>query len=374
MRAGALVLLLAAFAPVGCDLVVGIKDVHESSPASSAVSGGGGAGAAGPACTFENAETNCGASTTCSAASCKNGACAHESAAIGTACSENQGTICDGKGQCVPVDPLENGKPCAAAAQCKSKACSDGVCCDAVCGGPCEACQKALTGKADGSCAKVAAGIPDPGSCDTGGCSGKACACASDGACRLADGQPCLVPAQCGSGFCADGVCCNTACSGGCAACAKALGAADDGSCNDHAIKNDIDPGVCDSANHEGLCIDAPCGCDGAGVCKGKKGSGCTPGNNLGCLTGFCVDAVCCDGPCNGACATCSVTLGAAMNGSCLAKAVKDMDDDACINGCANPPCTCDGAGLCKNKLGSMCTAPGDCASGKCCPDDTCCL
>jgi hypothetical protein len=44
-------------------------------------------------------------------------------------------------------------------------------------------------------------------------------------------GTACAAPAECPTGFCVDGVCCNTACDGTCAVCARASGAAVNGTC-----------------------------------------------------------------------------------------------------------------------------------------------
>ena len=59
----------------------------------------------------------------------------------------------------LPVDrpPAANGEKCALAAECKSKFCIDGVCCENTCDSPdpdrCRACTNARTGQKDGVCA-----------------------------------------------------------------------------------------------------------------------------------------------------------------------------------------------------------------------------
>ena len=65
------------------------------------------------------------------------------------------GQVCQ-SGSC---GPKPNGQPCAAAAECISNFCVDGVCCDEACGGACRSC--ALPSSM-GKCAPVADGAADP--------------------------------------------------------------------------------------------------------------------------------------------------------------------------------------------------------------------
>lgn len=81
---------------------------------------------------------------------------------------------------CGPKPKKTNGAGCVADGDCLSNICADGVCCNARCGGMCQACN--LTGQA-GTCASVASGKNDPhricqntgaASCGTNGqCDGK---------------------------------------------------------------------------------------------------------------------------------------------------------------------------------------------------------
>lgn len=71
---------------------------------------------------------------------------------------------CNGAGACEA--PLANGTPCAAAGECASNFCVDGVCCNSACGGLCAACTMALKGNGvDGQCGLIAAGTDPQNEC-----------------------------------------------------------------------------------------------------------------------------------------------------------------------------------------------------------------
>lgn len=61
---------------------------------------------------------------------------------------------------------LALGDPCADGVVCESGACVDGVCCESACDGPCHACIGSQTGKLDGACAPISAGIDPAAECD----------------------------------------------------------------------------------------------------------------------------------------------------------------------------------------------------------------
>jgi hypothetical protein len=379
----------------GCDLLVGIRDVRDTGPASassSATSGSGGAG--GASCTPSTIATVCGQDTICRKHACAAGVCTASDAPSGTPCDAG-GARCDGMGTCRAPSPcvsdddcspaahcdansktcaadLAQGKPCAKHSQCQGNAnCVDGVCCDDACSGVCRACDQASTGAPNGVCSSLK-GKPDPGSCDaTSGACGTTCACDSAGQCKRAPGQMCIIATQCASGFCVDGVCCDTACTGPCEACVKALGAAKDGTCGQHVVKATPDAGGCDGMTSGDVCAGPPCTCDAQGICKGQLGAPCQ--TNAHCIGGYCVDGVCCDSSCTGACAACSLALGASADGSCTSKAIKGkVDPGGCaLVGCPNPPCSCDASGSCKGDIGAACTTGLECSSGNCC--GTCC-
>ncbi len=58
-----------------------------------------------------------------------------------------------------------NGTPCGAGTECTSNNCADGVCCDSTCGATCFSCLGVNTGRADGICAAVKAGIAHGSDC-----------------------------------------------------------------------------------------------------------------------------------------------------------------------------------------------------------------
>jgi len=80
-------------------------------------------------------------------------------------------TMCSGGGTCSLI-PIAGA--CALNGECQSGFCTDGLCCNAACGGFCQACTAAKTGGTNGTCADVTPGTdpddecPDAATCDTG--------------------------------------------------------------------------------------------------------------------------------------------------------------------------------------------------------------
>ncbi|MBI3184264.1 MAG: hypothetical protein HYZ28_19195 [Myxococcales bacterium] len=282
-------------------------------------------------------------------------------------------SACDGAGNCQKV----LGQGCAISSDCLSGFCADGVCCDAACGADCKACN--VPGSL-GVCSDVSAGYVDGACTGLRACDGKgtcksalgrACAAASEclsgncvaGTCCNAGCQPggcvegvrcnaeaCTLPSECASGNCADGVCCDTACSGTCAACDLAGRA---GKCSS-VPKGQTDVGTCEVPN----------ACDGAGQCSMKPiGAACQ--SAAVCMSGFCVDGVCCDSSCDGTCEACNV---AERLGTCSRAPVGKSDIGTC-----EPPKACDAAGACSLLMpGQACTAASQCTTGHCI-DGYCC-
>ncbi|HMU40177.1 MAG TPA: hypothetical protein PKE31_14310 [Pseudomonadota bacterium] len=97
---------------------------------------------------------------------------------------------------------------------------------------------------------------------------------------KKGNGEPCVVPSECGSGFCADGVCCNSACGGtvaDCQACSVLAGSTTDG--------------ICSSARRGTTCRSAVGACDEPEQCNGVsqacpsdqrkvRGTSCRPANH----------------------------------------------------------------------------------------------
>lgn len=331
---------------------------------------------------------------------------------VNTACMQMGGTVCNGAAVC----KIDNGDTCAAAGDCLSGFCVDGVCCDAACGNSCKSCN--VPGNL-GKCVDVPKGIEDlPGctgtnSCDGAGtckkddaqgcgaaaecvsnfcidgvCCAGACTtacrtcnamgspgictpltmgednvpanacngtkgCDASGACKNDNGVACATGSDCVSGQCFDGVCCNVACSGTCKSC-NIMGAV--GTCSNLAAGQD-------DANGVPACTGANQSCDGMGTCKKENGQTCTATSD--CLSGFCVDGVCCNAACTGTCVSCSLmgNVGACTN-------VANGQDD--VGTCSGAAESCDGMGACKSTLGVACSNNAECLSNFC-VDGFCC-
>ncbi|MFH2008092.1 MAG: hypothetical protein ABI333_16035 [bacterium] len=298
------------------------------------------------------------------------------------------GFYCDGTGVCQPK--LANGGVCAIGVQCLSGLCpaQDGVCCDAACGGTCEACTAAKTGGTDGTCGPVTASTNPDGECtgaDT--CNGAgACGCADGvqngaetdidcggGVCSpCSQGQTCVAGTDCVSGNCpaGDGVCCNLPCSGPCVACTAAKTGGTDGTCN--PVTGGADPDNdctgADVCNGFGVCrctdglvngseTDTDCG---GGVCPAcAGGQHCNAPSD--CANGICPadDGVCCDAACNATCESCLGANTGGADGTCDFVTVNTDPDAEC------PLDQCDGAGTCYDACSTVsCLTDADCTPG----------
>ncbi len=94
-----------------------------------------------------------------------------------------------------------------------------------------------------------------------------------------------------------------------------------------------------------------------AGVGTLPNGASCTSGGN--CLSGKCVDDVCCNTACDGVCEGCAV---AGKLGSCTAYPDKDPDKDCVGGAAADSACAgaCNGSGACQYP------APASCGASTC--------
>ena len=224
-------------------------------------------------------------------------------AAMSTSTSTGTGTV-----SC--VDDVDCGT--ALAGSCKQKICSSSVCTDmadptnkpANDNNPCTS--EACTGDGMPYHPAIQAGMP---------CEGMAGVCNGSGAC-----VQCVINSDCTTGTTPS---CDTTTN----TC---------GSCSDN-IKNGAETGV-----------------DCGGSCKACTGDPCSTGG--GCLSGKCVDKVCCATDCNGTCQVCNIqgSLGTCTN------APAEQPDPACN------ALVCDGAGACKTPAGAPCSLNSGCASGIC--------
>ncbi len=417
--------LLAAGLSSGCELIAGVdRDLIPSTGGSGATGGEGGTPSTGGGGSEEcSTADDCGADSDCATFSCDAGMCSQTNAALGAACDDDGGEVCDGDGQCVPancIDTVQNGSETAVD-----------------CGGECPGCANGETCASGDDCLS---GFCDDGAGGSGGGQGGGggatpdaicAACAVDDDCNGTGsffcqngvcepegvlGDPCVNSSQCQSGNCSDGVCCDDVCSGGCDACSVAAGSSADGSCEllpfGDAGNPSCAPYLCDGASaacptscgddndcitnvscSDGLCCDTACSgtcescslsgtegtctlvgsgldpddectagaCNGSGACALDNGESCSAPSD--CLSNFCADGVCCDGACGGTCEACDLS---GSEGSCtLVSSGLDPDDGW-------TGVYCDGTGACKLDNGATCTLGSECFSTFC-ADGVCC-
>ena len=306
-------------------------------------------GAAQPnACNGMGACAPSEAPTVCAPYACDAGAC-KTTCATDTDCAA--GNVCV-NGVCGVLQP--NGAACTGTDFCQSGVCEDGVCCDVACAGLCEACTAATKGSgADGVCGPIGSGTDPDDECapEAAGSCGRNGQCDGAGACQLhAQGT------SCGASVCQGTVAKGQICDGM-------------GQCVIDPVGKDCAPHVCSA----GSCMN-PCTNDNeclagniclAGACKplGMPGLPCVDG--LACVSGFCVDGVCCDVACAGACEACSTAKkGQGADGQCGPIVAGVDPDDECA---AEPPPTCGFDGQC-NGAGSCArhAAGTPCAAGAC--------
>ncbi len=176
-------------------------------------------------------------------------------------------------------------------------------------------------------------------------------------------GEPCLSPAECGSGFCVEGVCCDTDCTSSCFACSSNnKGGGIPGRCE--PVLAGLDP--FDDCTEDGSVCGVSGHCDGVGACAfGGLGTECGAGACLDDGTTQLPSQ--CDGV--GSCVAGQIALCASgfscVNGECPTRCVTDGD---CRAGHF-----CDGT-TCRAERddGASCSRRAECGSGHC-VDGTCC-
>ena len=245
---------------------------------------------------------------------------------------------CDGMGNCKKV----NGQTCAATSECATGTCVDGVCCGVA---SCPACQSCAQGA--GACGPIASGMPDIAAPNT--CMGTSL-CDGMGNCKKVNGQTCATTLECVTGTCVDGVCCGVT---ECPACQSCTLGVMPGTCGNIANgqPDNTAPNTCPGNTT----------CDGAGNCvKAANGQPCMAAQANKCQSGICADGVCCDVTCDNAvtCKSCSLPT---KEGTC--SPVISADD---IDSCPPATTTCSATSMCLTKIGSPCSANGECASGNC--------
>jgi hypothetical protein len=278
------------------------------------------------------------------------------------------GYYCTGVGGSCVVKK-DNGDTCTAGNQCKLGNCVDKICCATASCTNCKACN--VTGSL-GTCAPMNAGSIDPnGTCTaqdptTCGTDGK---CDGAGGCqKYADGTTCSqTTCQSTTTLKLEGKCSGGACNAGTMACAPYM------CTNDACAKTCNTDGECASGTY----------CSGpGGTCTAKKDNGevCDPAKPNQCAFGHCVDGVCCDTACTGACVSCALPTKV---GTCTDVGAGAPDPRAVCPDLSPAKCStngkCDGMGGCQNyapatkcsdqscdPLGSIHTLDGTCATGTC--------
>ncbi len=303
----------------------------------------------------------------------------------------------------VYIFKASNGNPCAAASECASGFCVDGVCCEAACGNgaaDCKACSVALGSALDGKCDSVSNGsacsdgngCTQTDTCQSGVCmGGNAVTCTALDQCHTAgtcSAGACTNPNKANGTACNDGNACTTAdacqngtCTGGSAApngtvCGAAgnlcspQGTCQSGSCS---AGNAVTCTALDQCHDPGTCAPA------TGVCSNPSkanGSACNDNNpctqNDSCQNGACSGGVAVsNGTSCGAGTLCS-PAGTCQNGACSAGSpVTCVALDQCHDaGTCNPatgtctnPAKADGSG-CNDS--NPCTQTDTCQSGLC--------
>lgn len=186
---------------------------------------------------------------------------------------------------------------------------------------------------------------------------------------RHSSSSGCTANVECDSGFCVNGVCCNSACSGGCDRCDLD---GREGVCTT-VSKGSVGSRSCGLHLCSGESGECSIGCESAADCV--QGSYCVGGACLArlpiglvcdsaseCESGFCVDGVCCDTACDGACVACSAAAGGTLDGVCRAMPEGRLDGDQC------GPLLCSGEPGCRANCSAdaHCTSGLECSFGQC--------
>ncbi|HVU52112.1 MAG TPA: hypothetical protein VHL80_15545 [Polyangia bacterium] len=274
------------------------------------------------------------------------------------ACSQT--SQCASGQQCVSAScgKKMKGATCKVGTDCASGFCADGVCCNVACAGGCVSC--ALPGRL-GTCWPIDQGVPDPRAVckDQGQAScGATGACDGFGGCeKYAPETQCIAPSCTGTRRNTPGTCDGL------------------GTCRPQGVQN-CSPFACVDGACNKVCLsDADCEMGHAcvkGLC-GPKQNGQPCGAGTECLSTHCVDGVCCDTACPGACHSCSL---ASAPGKCTSVAAGNADPRGVCQDLTAAACStngkCDGAGGCqKYKMGTLC-APESCAANVYTPPSTC--
>lgn len=218
-------------------------------------------------------------------------------------------------------------------------------------------------------------------------------------------GDTCTESGDCGKLHCVDGYCCDSACTGDCNSCA--LGGTH-GTCSPMPAGSAGSPTTCSPFVCDGVDSGCPTKCTSDNNCASgyycDQSQKCSPVKTQGTIcnesadcykvncrectngVGTCVDNVCCDSTCTGACATCQNSSGVCTvvpektpgNPPCNNDLVCNGKSADCPTSCSTkadcvPGDYCD-AGTCKLETnGTPCTTGSDCPATLYCADGVCC-
>jgi hypothetical protein len=265
------------------------------------------------------------------------------------------GYACDAQGSC---GRRRGGASCAADDDCLSGHCTDGVCCNTACAGPCVSCNLPSRG---GICWPTDSGARDPHQiCQAqgpAGC-GQTGLCDGLGACALFPlGTLCAAPSCTGNVLNTAGTC------DGLGTCRPpGLVSCTPFQCHAGACTADCNADVdCDTGIS---CVNHTCG-------PKQDGQLCKSGSE--CKSNHCVDGVCCDSACQGGCRGCA--LPGAI-GKCTMAPAGSGDPRATCQDAGAGSCgtngKCDGAGSCQLYARGTTCAPETCASNVYTPAAAC--
>jgi hypothetical protein len=333
--------------------------------AGGAAGAGGSAGTTGGSGGTAGGAGDTGAGGTAGAAGTAGGAGGTAGAAGGASGSggtTDAGSDDAGDGGDAPVGAA-NGAACTASAACASGFCVDGFCCETACAGICASCAGATTGQANGLCRPIGAGTDPENECPQE----SPTTCQHDGMCD-------------GNGACRNwgvGITCATeSCSAGTYTPARICNGA--GTCLSVTTAS-CGLYVCGGSTCKTMCATAA-DCISGHYCAGTtctplKAQGAACASSVECTTGSCVDGVCCESACSGACNACANAKTGAANGLCRAVTAGTDPDGECtaddVSTCGLDG-QCDGAGACRRwQSGSTCVAES-CAGTTYTPARTC--
>ncbi len=250
--------------------------------------------------------------------------------------------LCGTSGTCIPRKA--NGKSCATSAECVSRNCIDGYCCNTACSGQCEACD--VTGQ-EGTCTPVEMAPHGKRAACAG--TGTPCAGQCDGSSTLACAYP-GATTSCGS-TCTAGKQTSEVCDG-------------KGACAPSATSTPCNPYVCDATTNEcksKCATDADCATGNActaGVCAPSGGAHCsadgstsTPASPPGAMPIACSPFIC--NSMDGACfQTCTMTSQCAAGYSCDSSTSRCVPVAAGSSGSSSGGCGCELPG--RSQTGSL--------------------